>query len=104
MSLENYQTIDDPENKRFELDIDGKLSVIEYTVKRSTNQIFLVHTEVHSALRGQGVGEKLVKEALEMVRKNGYELVPLCPFVASFLKRHKEYHDLMNEKNRERFK
>lgn len=104
MKLEDYKTVDNPDKKRFELEIDGKLSVIEYTIKKSSNQIFLVHTEVESALRAKGVGVKLVKEALDLVQGSGYELVPLCPFVVAYLKRHNEYHHLMNEKNRERFR
>lgn len=102
MSLDDAHTTDNPEKKRFELNLGGAMSFIEYTIKKSTNQIFLVHTEVDPSLRGQGVGGKLVKEALDIVRQRGLELVPLCPYVVSFLKRHPEYHDLMNETNRNR--
>ncbi|WOK08012.1 GNAT family N-acetyltransferase [Imperialibacter roseus] len=104
MNLDAYETINNPDKKRFELEIDGVLSVIEYTFKKSTNQMFLVHTEVDPSLRGKGVASKIVKEALDIIRKEGHELVPLCPFVVAFLKKHKEYHDLMNEKNQARFK
>jgi uncharacterized protein len=104
MNLDAYHTIDNPDKKRFELDIDGALSILEYTVKKSTNQLFLVHTEVHPSLRGKGVGNKIIREVLDLVRASGYEMVPLCPFVVAFLKKHHEYHDLMSEKNRDRFK
>jgi uncharacterized protein len=104
MNLDAYKTINNPDKKRFELEIDGVLSVIEYTFKKSTNQMFLVHTEVDASLRGKGVASKIVKEALDMIRKEGQELVPLCPFVVAFLKKHHEYHDLMNETNKARFK
>lgn len=102
MKLDDYTTTFNPDKKRFELDIEGKLSVIEYTFKKSTNQIFLVHTETHPELRERGVGQKLVKEALDIVREQGFELVPLCPYVVAFLKRHPQYHDLMSESNRQK--
>ncbi len=104
MNLETYRTVNNNEKNRFELDIDGVVSIIDYTFKKSSSQMFLIHTEVNSSFQGKGIGNKIVKEALGIIRKEGFELIALCPFVIAFLKRHHEYLDLMSEKNQARFK
>lgn len=100
---EASKTILNPEKNRFELSIEGELAVIDYTFKKSINQIFLVHTEVPEALRGNGWGEKLVGDSLEIIRNKGYKVVPICPFVITYLKRHKSYLNLVDESRMELF-
>lgn len=97
------ETTQNLERNRFELKVQDGLAVIEYTEKKSTNQIFLVHTEVPEALRGNGWGEKLVKESLDIIRSSGKKVVPLCPFVRAYLKRHPEYHDIIDESKKDLF-
>jgi predicted GNAT family acetyltransferase len=55
----------------------------------------LVHTEIEPSLEGQGVGSRLVAGALADIRSRGLELVPVCPFVLAYLKRHPEFDDLV---------
>ena len=57
--------------------------------------VFLVHTEVDPAFAGQGLGERLVAGALEDLRARGLKLVPLCPFVRAYLRRHPDQADLV---------
>ena len=57
--------------------------------------ITFVHTEVPQALAGQGVGSKLIRGALEMVRAQGLKVVPQCPFVSAYMGKHPEYNDLL---------
>ena len=47
-------------------------------------------------MEGKGVGKAIVKKALDLVRERKYTLVPLCPFVAAYMKRHPEYTDLLD--------
>jgi len=54
-----------------------------------------VHTEVDEAVEGTGVGSQLVRVALDDLRVRGVGLVPVCPFVAAYLRRHPEYGDLV---------
>lgn len=53
------------------------------------------HTGVPPAYEGQGIASALVKEGLAYARKEGYKVVPLCSFVAAYIKRHPEYADLL---------
>ncbi|MEP7028866.1 MAG: GNAT family N-acetyltransferase, partial [Candidatus Eisenbacteria bacterium] len=51
--------------------------------------------EVPEALAGRGVANALARHALEAARARGLHVVPLCPFVASYIRRHDEYADLI---------
>ena len=70
-------------NQRFEMDVDGQLSVLEYTFKN--HRLFLTHREVPPALRNEGLGTKLAHAALEYARKNDLNVVVICPFVKEYV-------------------
>ena len=85
----------DEKKHRFEArTADGQLAgFIQYLDRGDT--LVLVHTEVELAFDGQGVGSVLVRDALDQIRGRGLHIVPQCPFVAGYLKRHPEYQDLV---------
>jgi len=76
-------------HKRFEMDVDGQLSVLEYTFKN--HRLFLTHTEVPPALQSEGLGTKLAHAALEYARQNDLTVVAICPFVKEYVGSHPEY-------------
>lgn len=79
---------------RFEMLTDGKPSFVEFQRVDDTT-LALVHTEVHPDLEGKGVGAKLVKAVLDYIRAHQLQIMPYCPFVAAYLKRHPDYQDLV---------
>lgn len=85
---------DHPEELRYELLDDGQL-VGEILYRREPDRIALVHTEVSPALEKRGLASRLVAGALDDIRSNGLRVVPICPFVRSYLRRHDEYADLV---------
>lgn len=87
------EIIDNREDKRFEAEVDGYVSRIEYI--RTKDKIYLTHTEVPVELEGRGVGSVLVKTVLEEVERQNLILVPMCPFVASYIKQHPEWKKLV---------
>ncbi|MGN6420933.1 MAG: GNAT family N-acetyltransferase [Pseudobacter sp.] len=87
--------VNNKELQRFELEVDGYTAFIEY--KESGKQMILIHTEVPTELEGQGVGTAIVEKALESLEANQQKLVPLCPFVIAFLKRHPEWNRLLSD-------
>lgn len=102
MNLDNA-TIENNTNKnRFELVTDDKLSVIEYQ-PFDEKTIVITHTEVDPALEGKGVGSRLVKDMLDYVRQHNLQIIPLCPFVSTYLKRHRDYTDLIHPTYRDKF-
>jgi len=83
---------DNSERHRFELDIDGEVVFSNYT--RDGNTITFMHTEVPPALNGRGIGSKLVRGALDLVRAQNLKVKAKCPFVKAYLDKHTEYADL----------
>ncbi|MDR1973750.1 MAG: N-acetyltransferase [Bacteroidales bacterium] len=80
---------------RYELAADGHLAILEYLI--SGNDIYLTHTEVPPALEGKGIGSELVGQALEDIKTKEMKIVPLCPFVAVYVKRHPEWNEFIRE-------
>lgn len=85
----NFTLIDNREGRRFEFEMEGANPRIEYI--RAGDRIYLTHTEVPPALEGNGIGSALIGAALEAIEKEGLNLVPLCPFVAGYLKRNPQW-------------
>lgn len=78
---------------RYEVRVDGHLSVCEYEDVEG-RRVF-THTLVPPELRGRGIAEQLVRAALADARADGRKVVPACSYVARFIERHREYHDLL---------
>ena len=51
-------------------------------------------------ISGHGIAGKMAQTALEYARAERLEVVPLCPYVAAYIKRHPEYKDLVSERYR----
>jgi predicted GNAT family acetyltransferase len=83
-----------------ELEIEGNIAFIEYKLSRDT--LFLIHTEVPPALEGKGAAGAIVQKALQYAKGSNYKIVPICPYVQSYLKKHKEWSDMVAP-NAERF-
>ncbi|MGV9576143.1 GNAT family N-acetyltransferase [Streptomyces sp. NPDC003509] len=60
---------------------------------RDGQRVFF-HTEIDDAFAGQGLASVLVRGALSHVRDTGRRIVPVCPYVAKFLKKHEEFADI----------
>lgn len=80
--------------QQFQAEIDGQLAIISYG--RIDDQIVFTHTGVPAALEGHGIAGKLAHTALETARAEHLAVVPLCPYVASYIRRHPEYQDLVD--------
>lgn len=78
---------------RFELELDGRLALIAY-IERG-DRITFTHTEVPPELEGQGIAGRMAKVALEYAREQQLRVVPLCPYVAGYIRRHPEYQPLV---------
>jgi uncharacterized protein len=85
---------DNPDELRYELVVDGEVDG-EVRYRRYPDRIVLVHTEVSPVLQGKGLASRLVTEALDDTRARGLRVVPVCPFVRAYLRRHPDYNDLV---------
>jgi predicted GNAT family acetyltransferase len=85
---------DNAEERRYEAHAGEEvIGFIDYRL--APGQMRLLHTEVDREVEGEGVGSLLVARALDDIRRRGLEVVPFCPFVLAFIKRHPEYSDLV---------
>jgi predicted GNAT family acetyltransferase len=85
--------VDNVAAQRFELAAPGGMAFIDY--RRAGAVILLNHAEVPAALSGQGLGSRLVRETLELIRSRGERVVPVCSFVRAAMARHGGYDDLL---------
>ena len=83
----------EPDHKRFVIRDQHGVSELVYNIVGS--QIILDHTEVPRASEGQGYAGALARTALEYAREHHLSVIPVCPFVISYLSRHPEYQSLV---------
>ena len=91
----NIRLEDNKEEERFEMKVDGTPSILEYKVKG--NDIYLTHTEVPQSLEGRGVAAALVEKVLMEVEDRGQQVIPMCQYVQSFLKRHPDWQRIVKK-------
>lgn len=94
--MENLKVENNEEKKRFEINLADGTAFIQYT-KRGEDVYNLYHTEVPAQFGGKGVGSALAKGTLEYIKAEGKQIIPTCPFVAAYLKKHPEYEDLVKK-------
>lgn len=83
---------------RYELSTPHGKAFAEY--RPAGSAVMFTHTEVPEELEGQGIGSRLVKAALEDVKAQGRKVIPMCPFVASYIGEHHEYLELVDPAQR----
>jgi len=93
---------DNPAASRYELHVDGKLAgFVDY--RRSGEVISLVHTEVEPAFQGEHLATRLARYSLDDARKRGLAVLPSCPYINSWIKKHLEYAELVPQDRRASF-
>lgn len=91
---EDTQVTNNEQQRRYELRLGGKVvGLAEY--RPAGDALMFTHTEVEEGHEGQGLGSTLVRAALDDARAQGRQVVPMCPFVAAFIRDHREYVDLV---------
>jgi len=95
---------DNADEHRYEIAVDGKVAgFIDYHDNRERRA--LNHTEIDPAYEGQGLASTIARAALDDIRARGKVVLPYCPFVRSYIDKHRdEYLDLVPEADRDKFK
>jgi len=91
--MNDYAVVNNRDAHRFEVDIEGELAVLEYSENADT--VDLLHTEVPPSIEGRGVGGALAKAGLEYAKQAGKRVVPTCPFVRAYIKRHPDWSSIV---------
>lgn len=78
---------------QFEARTEHGIATLKYAARGDV--LDFTHTSVPQEAEGQGTGSALAHAALQYARKEGKQVIPSCPFVLAYLKRHKEFADLV---------
>ncbi|MDO6391279.1 GNAT family N-acetyltransferase [Pontibacter sp. BT731] len=89
------EIIHDEEDTRFYIILEGGEAELTYSITDQGHMDF-DHTFVPEQHRGQGIADRLVKEGLEHAQACKCMIVPSCPVVEAYVKRHKEYDAIVN--------
>jgi uncharacterized protein len=96
-----YAIRDNVEEHRFEADLgDGSFGIAQYYLR--DGKIVFTHTEVPASHEGKGIGSALVRFALNSARERGLIVIPICPFVTAYIRKHVEEQDLLDPAYRDR--
>lgn len=95
LELDKILVANNIEESRFEVKVEEHLAVIDYFYKRG--EIVFTHTGVPEPLEGQGLASKMARFVLDFARSEGLKVIPRCPFIRSYIRRHSEYTDLVSD-------
>ena len=87
---------------RYEIRVGDQLAgFLQYRLRPELTE--LVHTEIDEEFEGRGLGSRLISFALEDARDRGLAVLPFCPFVNDYIRRHRQYVALVPEGRRSDF-
>lgn len=95
MDATSRDVVNNTELHQFEISVEDRLARLTYRVRDHT--IELIHTEVPPELEGKGLGSELARAALEYAGHEQLRVIPICPFVRTFIKRHPAYARLIEK-------
>ena len=72
---------------------DRRVGYLDYSLSGDTMRIHYV--EVDPALRGTGLGRRLIDEAVAWARQERRRIVPICGYARSVLQRTPEFADVL---------
>ena len=93
MSDLSTQVRDNPKRQRYELELEQGLAFATY--QQRGDVMVVNHSEVPPEVEGRGIGSALVRGVLDDIRRRGLKVLPLCGFVAAYIRHHPAYQDLL---------
>ncbi|EGP5055665.1 GNAT family N-acetyltransferase [Enterococcus faecium] len=86
------------EKNRLALFNDEQQEIGEMTWSDVGPDIMIIdHTFVDPAYRGQKLAEKLVYTGVELARRDGKKIIPLCPYAKKEFEKKPEYQDVLRQ-------
>ena len=79
---------------RYEYHVGDRFAFANYRLQDKT--LFIDYVEAPVELRGTGAAGTLMEVVMQEVKKDHLKVVPICGYAASWLRRHKEYAELMD--------
>jgi predicted GNAT family acetyltransferase len=80
---------------RYEALVGGTALAGFVDYQETREPVVLIHTEVDPSFEGRGVGSALARGALDDIRDRQLKALIICPFINSWLRRHRDYLDVL---------
>ncbi|GAA2029627.1 hypothetical protein GCM10009819_11600 [Agromyces tropicus] len=95
MTDDDIEVVRDDEDRRYRLLLGGgEAGFAEFRLK--PGQIVFFHTVIDPAFEGRGLGSRLARSVVEDAIARGERIVPRCPFIAAWLRKHPGYEDAID--------
>ena len=78
----------------FYIEEDGEW-IAELTYFRVGDTMTIDHTEIDEKLRGEGIGQDMVRAAVDYAREQGLKIKPVCPYAKKVIERTPELQDVV---------
>ena len=95
--MPDHEVKHDTEMTTFSIELDGAEAVLMY-LPVGEEVLDFKDTYVPPEHRGRGVAADLARAAFEYAKEHGYRVIPTCPYIETYLKRHPEYEDLVTRR------
>ena len=90
--MENKIT-DNAAQSRYELIEQGHTAYADY--RKEQGALYIKYVFAPTELRGSGAAGRLMDAVAGFARAENLKIMPICGYAASWLRKHKEHHDLM---------
>lgn len=96
MDSEKLEVIHNPTESRFEIRLDGQLAKLDYV--EDGDSIVMTHVGVPMEFRGHGIAAIITKAGLDYAKSKSLRVIPMCSYVAAYLRRNPQYIELTRSK------
>lgn len=97
IELDMLDVIHNPTESRFEVWVDGQLAKLDYLEEGDT--IVMTHAGVPYQFRGHGLAGKITQAGLEYAKSKSLRVIPMCSYVAAYIRRNPQYAELTRHKS-----
>ena len=95
MTVPEFQLVNDAGARRYRLMVNNdEVGYSEYDPVAPAS-ILIKHTEVSPRHEGKGFGSHLVRSILDDIRAQGKTVIPICPYAMNYIRKHREYLDIV---------
>ena len=96
MDSEKLEVIHNPAENRFEIRLDGQFAKLDYV--EDGDSIVMTHVGVPMEFRGHGIAAIITKAGLDYAKVKSLRVIPMCSYVAAYLRRNPQYIELTRSK------
>jgi len=91
--MENLIINDNTFLRQFEVEIDDDIAKIEYALQ--DRKIFLTKLVIPNSNTNSSFEEIFIREVFEIIKEKNIRIMPTSPEIRKFIKKHKEFKDLL---------